>query len=122
MCEYRGEVPQEGGRIGLSFDIAEFADLADGRRITVHEGDFGYTTVLSSDDDPWSFQDEASIIASTLVVVQSEDDDPDDRGEDHPWTWLVGLLSACGIDAPVEQVRSVPYVVELGPELRARLV
>jgi hypothetical protein len=51
------------------------------------------------------------------VVLPDDDDDPDD----HPYEWLCELLAAQGVRASVEDLRDVPYVVELSERLEARL-
>jgi hypothetical protein len=104
----------ENFRHGLHFRVQEFADLDDGRRITLHD-ERGYST--SGPADPWRFQTPESIEADVRTTVLPDDDD----GEEHPWEWLVELLHAHDVDVSVEQLRQVPYRVELSSRLRAKL-
>ncbi len=117
LCEYDGEVPQPDGRFGLSFAVSEWAELADGRRVTLHGGILGFTSVLNTDDDPWTVYDADLVRSGVLSVVLPDEDD----GEDHPWAWLVELLAQQGIAATEAELRAVPYDVELGPDLTTRL-
>ena len=98
----------------LSFRVQEFAELSDGRRITLHD-ERGYST--SGPEDPWRFQTPESIEVDVRTAVLPDDDD----GEEHPWAWLVELLHAHGVDASTEQLKQVPYRVELSPRLQAKL-
>ena len=118
-CDYAGEVPQEDGRVGLSFAISEWLET-DQRRVTLHDG-FGFTSVLITDDDPWTFHTEQSLTEAVLNVVLPEDDDPDDAGEEHPWTWLAELAEEQRISTTPDALRALAYRVELGPELSRRL-
>ncbi len=117
LCEFDGETPQEDGRVGLSFAVSEWAELADGRRVVLHDGVLGFTSVLSTDEDPWTVYDEDLVTSAVLSAVLPDEDD----GEDHPWSWLLELLTEHGVAADESELRTAPYVVELGPALTARL-
>ena len=105
---------------GVSFDVSEFAVLDDGRRITLH-AERGWTTWAHDTErgqiDPWETLTTRGITQDVLNVVLPDEDD----GEPHPWEWLRGLLQKHGVEATVEQLKAVPYEVELGDETRARL-
>ena len=94
--------------------MQEFADLDDGRRITLHD-ERGYST--SSPGDPKQFQTSESIEADVRTTVLPDDDD----GEEHPWEWLVELLQAQGVDASVEELKQVTYHVEFSQRLHDKL-
>ena len=104
---------------GVSFVVHEFAELADGRRLTLHE-ERGFTTsggpALS---DPWRYLTLEHIEASVRTTVLPDDDDTQDE---HPWEWLAGLLHVHGIEAPAEELRRLPYDVVFSERLRARIV
>ena len=103
----------------LSFRVQEFADLADGRRITLHD-ERGYSTssvLPSGPSDPWRFQTLESIEFDVRTTVLPDDD----KGEEHPWEWLVELLHAQGVDASIDELKRVPYRVELSERLLAKL-
>ena len=104
----------ENFRRKLTFRVQEFADLDDGRRITLHD-ERGYST--SGPEDPWQFQTSESIEADVRTTVLPDDDD----GEEHPWEWLVELLRAQGVDASVEELKQVPYRVEFSQRLHDKL-
>jgi hypothetical protein len=53
-----------------------------------------------------------------LTVVLPDGDETEDE---HPWPWLVSLLAEHGVTAAEDDLRAVPYVVELGPLLQRRL-
>jgi hypothetical protein len=115
----------------LHFSVAEFAILHDGRRLTLHD-ERGWSTAthrafplgesLPSDWDqpldPWTGITRQAVIDTALAVVLPDDDDHPD---DHPYEWLSGLLAAQGVTASVDDLRSVPYVVELSERLEVRL-
>jgi hypothetical protein len=103
-------------RRGASFRVSEFAVLADGRRITLHD-DRGFSCRASS-GDTWVNLTLESLEADVRTTVLPDDDDSD---EDHPWEWLAELLAAHGIVVPPDQLELVPYVVEFSDRLRTRL-
>ena len=109
LCDHTGE-SDDGG---LEFTISEWLEV-DGRRVTLHDG-FGFTSVLSGDDDPWQYLTAEALTSTVLTVVLPEDDDPDDAGEEHPWTWLAELAAEHGITVTPEELKAVPYAVELTP-------
>lgn len=100
-----------------SFDVSEFAVLADGRCLTLHAGERGFDS-WSSTGDPWAHASVESVEADVLNTVLPDDDDTDDE---HPWEWLVELLGTHGVRTSVDHLRSVPHVVELSDRLVARL-
>jgi hypothetical protein len=106
---------------GASFDVSEFAVLDDGRRLTLHS-ERGWTSWVRSTDqseplDPWTSLTEEGIRQDVLNVVLPDEDD----GEAHPWEWLRGLLHVHGLETTTEQLKAVPYTVELSDTVRARL-
>lgn len=48
-------------------------------------------------------------------------DDAEITGDDHPWEWLALLASLCGINTTADELRTVPYTVEIDEVIRARL-
>ena len=100
----------------LAFRVEEFADLADGTRVRLHdERGFG----LSAGGDPWRFLTLERLEADVRATVLP--DDAEETGEDHPWDWLAQLLRASGVDAAPADLRELPYVVEFSDRLRARV-
>jgi len=97
---------------GVSFDVHEFADLADGRRLTLHE-ERGFTT-----SGQWRYLTLENLERDVRTTVLPDDDDTEDE---HPWEWLATLLHARGVEATAEALRILPYDVEFSERLRARL-
>ena len=97
---------------GVSFDVHEFADLADGRRLTLHE-ERGFTT-----SGQWRYLTLENLERDVRTTVLPDDDDIEDE---HPWEWLATLLHARGVEATAEALRLLPYDVEFSERLRARL-
>jgi hypothetical protein len=126
-------VPPErdtAGPRGLSFAVSEFAILEDGRRLTLHS-ERGWTQWLrraahagasmsaeaSEPREPWDHMTRDDIVQTTLnVVLPDDDDDPDD----HHYHWLAELLAEQGVNASTDDLRVLPYTVELSPRLEDR--
>ncbi len=104
----------ENFRRGLSFRVQEFADLSDGRRITLHD-ERGYS--ISGSPRTLAVSDGGDDRANVRTTVLPDDDD----GEEHPWEWLVELLQAQGVDASVEELKQVTYHVEFSQRLHDKL-
>ena len=102
---------------GVSFDVHEFADLADGRRLTLHE-ERGFTTGPAQ-SDPWRYLTLEHLERDVRTTVLPDDDDTQDE---HPWEWLAGLLHVHGVEATAEELRLLPYDVVFSERLRARVV
>ncbi len=113
-CELVPEELSTASPGSLSFDVHEFAVLADGRRLVLHR-ERGFA--LSGGSDPWAFVTAESIEADVRTTVLPDEDSADE----HPYAWLAGLLRAQGVEATVEQLRAVPYVVELSERVQRRL-
>jgi hypothetical protein len=107
---------------GVSFVVQEFAELDDGRRLTLHE-ERGFTGVTmacegSAPSDQWRLLTLENLERDVRTTVLPDDDDTEDE---HPWEWLAGLLHARGVEATAEELRLLPYDVEFSERLRARL-
>ncbi|WP_456698474.1 hypothetical protein [Aeromicrobium sp. P5_D10] len=97
-----------------SLDISEFVDLQDGTRVILRD-DLGLTTGMrgyEADDD--LRESRSSLIESVLTVVLPDEGDDDD-GEDHPWQYLARLARSQGVDVNADDLRVLPYRVELTP-------
>lgn len=99
-----------------SFRVSEFAVLADGRRLTLHD-ERGFN-IWNSSGDTWRYLTLEGVEADVRTTVLPDDDDTEDE---HPWEWLAELLTAHGVDMSAERLRSLPYVVEYSERLLARL-
>ena len=125
--------PEEytGSPGGLSFTVSEFAVLDDGRRLILH-AERGWTQwvrqaaargepptgAAENELDPWALMTRQAVIQNTLHVVLPDDDD---AAEAHPYEWLAGLLAEHAVSATADELRTVPYVVELSSRLEERL-
>jgi hypothetical protein len=108
---------------GVSFVVHEFAELADGRHLTLHE-ERGFTGVTlasrgPSPSDQWRYLTLENLERDVRTTVLPDDDDTQDE---HPWEWLAGLLHEHGVDATAEELRVLPYDVVFSERLRARVV
>jgi hypothetical protein len=103
---------------GLSFVVHEFAELADGRRLTLHE-DRGFSISGGAAPDPWRYLTLERLERDVRTTVLPDDDDSEDE---HPWEWLTELLRVHGIEATAEELRLLPYDVLFSERLRARVV
>jgi hypothetical protein len=107
----------------LSFRVAEFAVLADGRRVTLHD-DRGFDSLVHEPGPrmpggPWRHLTLEQLEMSVRTTVLP--DDAQDSCEEHPWEWLAGLLRAQGVEVAAEELRLLPYEVVFSERLRARV-
>lgn len=100
---------------GLHFRVQEFATLADGRRLTLHD-ERGFSMGSSTSEDLWSFVTLEGLERDVRTTVLPDDDD---TADDHPYEWLAGLLRAHGVDVSPAHLRRLPYVVEFSQRLRS---
>lgn len=103
-------------RRAASFRVSEFAVLADGGRLTLHD-ERGFSSWDSSGDQ-WRHLTLEGVEADVRTTVLPDEDDTDDE---HPWNWLVELLLSHGITTSADRLRLVPYEVEFSERLLARL-
>jgi hypothetical protein len=108
---------------GLSFVVHEFAELADGRRLTLHEErGFNISTMASSGpapSDQWHYLTLEALERDVRTTLLPDNDDTQDE---HPWEWLAELLHVHGIEATAEELRLLPYDVVFSERLRARVM
>jgi hypothetical protein len=104
---------------GLSFDVHEFAYLADGRRLTLRD-DRGFTTSIGgpAPRDPWRHLTLGHLERDVLTTVLPDDADTQ---EQHPWGELARLLHLQGVQATAEELRVLPYRVEFSERLLERV-
>jgi hypothetical protein len=91
--------------------VSKVAILANGRRLTLHR-DRRFST---------SATHMTAEHAKRSVLTTVLPDDAEVTGEDHPWEWLASLAGNHGVTVTPEQLKTTPYVVELGPRLSALL-
>jgi hypothetical protein len=112
-CDVDARSADEGR---ADFSVSEFAVLADGRTLTLHD-DRGFSS-WGSTGGPWLRLTIGDVTRSVLTTVLPDDDDD---GEAHPWDWLAELLAVHGVETSPEQLKQVPYTVILSERLLARL-
>ena len=118
----------------MSFSLVEFAEISDGRRLTLRtdrgwasgplrvayvlddtdEHGPGPPTIPFDSSDPWQFETRETLAKSVLACV-----DPDD---DEQWyEWVVDRLGEMDAVVDAMSVRAAPYRVEFGPVLDGEL-
>jgi hypothetical protein len=107
---------------GVSFDVHQFAVLADGRHLTLDD-QRGFTTAVKTSDgsppgDTWPHLTLAELERDVLTTVLPDDDETEDE---HPWEWLAGLLREHGVEATADELKALPYDVQFSDRLRARV-
>ena len=108
----------EESKRGVSFDVHEFAELDDGRCLTLHE-ERGFTTSGGpAPSDMWRYLTLEHLERDVRTTVLPDDDDTQDE---HPWEWLVELLHIHGVEATTEELRVLPYEIVFSERLRARV-
>jgi hypothetical protein len=103
------EMPFRDGDRSKSFWVSEFARLADGRRVILHDAR-GFTIGMGSGIE--SLQEGLTVNSITNDVLAVVLPDPED-GEDHPWDWLAHLARCRGLDVTAEELRRLSYEVIL---------
>ena len=115
------DLADDSGEPGLSFDVHELAVLSDGTRVTLHT-DLGLNTWLRSTDgselDQWAYRTVETLSDDVLTVVQPDDDEPT---EAHPWEWLADLARQQGLEVGAEELKGLPYTVELSARVLEHL-
>lgn len=101
----------------LRIAVSEFVDTQDGRRVVLH-AERGYTATIRPDGDIWTHATAETITRDVLSTVLP-DDDP--VTEEHPYEWLAGLARERGLPVTADELRALPYVVELSDRVRERL-
>jgi hypothetical protein len=96
---------------GMDIDVHEFAVLDNGQRVALHQ-ERGFSTSATHMTGDHA---ERSVLTTVLP------DDAEVTGEDHPWEWLASLIRTHGVAVTPEQLKTMPYVVEFGPQLSALL-
>jgi hypothetical protein len=110
--EFRREGPAS-----VDLDVSEFAVLADGRCLTLHaERGGGW----SGGTGPWD-HDTVETVSEIALAFVLPDDDEIAAVDEHCWSWLVDRLAVHGVAATEEQLRTLPYEVELSPTILSRL-
>ena len=107
VCDIR---PPFDDELRQSFSVGEFALLADGRRVILHE-ERGFTIGAPPGQGGVRAHETAESVERDVLNVVLPDDD--DSGEEHPWSWLAGLARARGLDVTADDLRVLPYEVVL---------
>lgn len=113
VCTWTSGDPKE---TGASFGLEEFAVLMSGARISLHN-DRGWSVGIlhregSAPVRYWENEKLDGVISAIHSVLLPEDD-----GDDHDWARLVDLLADKGMTVSADELRVLPYVVEVSPNL-----
>lgn len=124
---------RKAGPATLSVSLVEFAQLSNGKRVTLRD-DRGFSSVnhvacripwlrrlllllpvvKAYVSDPWRFETRASLTRGVLAAVE-----PDDA---ELWfDWVVERLHALGVEVNPASVRAAPYRVEFDSSVLQRL-
>jgi hypothetical protein len=119
-CEFVPEDESTASPGAVSFAIAESATLDDGRRVTLHAGERGFSSwgPPSHSGHPLRHMSAEAIRAGVLTTVLPDDDDTTDQ---HPYEWFAALLQQRAITVSADDLRSVPYEVRLSEGLQQLL-
>ena len=97
------------------FNLSEFAELDDGRRLTIRE-DRGFGG-RSSDGDYWRHVTRARLTFETLSAVG-----PDEGDQHPPHEWIVERLRDLGCPVDPASVETAPYRVDFTDRVLERLL
>lgn len=111
------EVPREGPST-VSVSVLVVADLVDGRVVTLLD-DRGWGGTVSGGADIWDVLDEQALLRDVANVLLP--DDAETSGEEQEWRVYAEQLAAAGVTVTVDDLRRLPFVVDLGTDLRSRL-
>lgn len=101
------------GGAGTSFKVREFALLSDGREVTLLD-DRGWTTSA-----PLARVSVTHVVSSTYTTVLP--DNAEETGEEHEWQRFAQRLREAGVAVTPDELRALPYRVNLSDRLRSRL-
>ena len=87
----------------FNYDVEAHAILDDGHRIVLRN-DLGWGSSGPAD----SMDDLEQTVLNVVLPHDAEE-----TGEDHPWEMLCQLLADAGVTAVPDEMRRVPYEVEL---------
>lgn len=103
----------EGG-MTTSLDISEFLELQDGTRVILRD-DLGLTSGARGYGPDEDLRERRSSLIESVLTVVLPDEGDDDDGEEHPWEYLARLARSQGVDVNADDLRVLPYRVELTP-------
>lgn len=118
-CEFVPEDESRASPRSIAFDVDEFAVLADGRRITLHQGERGFSLSgpRAFSGHPLGNLTAEGIESGVLTTVLPDEDD----GEQHPWEWLCDLLHGQGVVVAPGDLKALPYEVVLSERVQRLL-
>lgn len=107
---------RDGRPDSVSFAVGEFVDLADGRRVLLHE-DRGFSIGWRGGAEPRMARVELREDVLNAVLP----DDAEQTEASHDWVRLAALAQARGVAVAPAVLRLLPYGVEFDDDLRALL-
>lgn len=111
VCDVRRVDPSTGD---VSLALSEYLQLESGKRVVLHS-DRGVTVGARGGASSHFTEGQLRELALGALLPDEEDED---AGEPHPWTWLAELAARRGVNVTPEALRSVPYELELRPAAR----
>lgn len=100
----------------MSISLVEFARMSDGTQVAIRE-DRGVTIGWARGVTP----SEADVRDAALGALLPDEDDARDQGQEHPWHELSDLLGQLGVACGPEDLKRLPYEVQLARGLRQSL-
>jgi hypothetical protein len=120
-CDLDSSEEDSGGGSGTSFKVREFALLSDGREVTLLD-DRGWTTSAPLGRTAGGQEARmpvAHVVRNVYNVVLP--DDAEETGEEHEWQRSAQRLREAGVAVAPDELRALPYRVNLSDRLRSRL-
>ncbi len=106
LCGVRTPTAENDGS-SLRVWVSEFARLADGRLVILHDDrGFSIGPALGPGADAAQPHISFETVSETVRAVVLPD--PED-GEDHPWSWLAELAVGRGLNVTPDELRALPY-------------
>lgn len=116
ICDLGKHVVSRHGT-SQSFSVSEFALLADGDRVVLHQ-ERGFT-IGSNGPSIQETETPESVTQNVLTVVLPDEGEDDD--EDHPWLLLATMATERGLNVAAEDLRGLRYKVVFSDRLTAWL-
>lgn len=114
MMQAKREEWLESGRI--HFQLKEFADLSNGRRVFWRHDRGWVGSCRESRDSTWKLVSGRELTRQTMLVLEPDDDSQ--------WVeeMVEELAQVCGVKVDPDSVQAAPFRVEFGPRLQRELL
>jgi hypothetical protein len=121
-CDLYTPEEDSGNDGGTSFKVREIALLSDGDEVTLSD-DRGWTTSATLGGTVGGGQEPSIPVAHVVRNVYNVvlPDNAEETGEAHEWERFAQRLREAGVAVTPDELRAVPYQVNLSDRLSARL-